>query len=283
MFSNKLGLGTAQFGLDYGISNNQGQTKEAEVSTILKQALLLGITILDTAHQYGQSENVLGKNDLSNFLVVSKFASIPEETNLDDLLHSALIRLGVERLYGYMAHSSDYLLDNPDIWDSLVKLKSEGKVRKIGYSLYSPTQLEELLSCGMVPDLVQVPYNVFDRRFEPWLKILKDRNVEIHSRSAFLQGLFFMNPDELPEHFNSIKTTLKDVKNQFSSDNELSGALLYFCVSNPFIDKVIIGINNVDQLTSNITELNSVRQSTWKDYGINDNSILLPYKWPAKN
>ena len=71
--NNKIGLGTVQFGMDYGVSNTKGKTPDIEVSKILEYAKKEGLLYIDTAEAYGCSEEVLGRNDLSGFRIISKF------------------------------------------------------------------------------------------------------------------------------------------------------------------------------------------------------------------
>jgi len=67
----------------------------------------------------------------------------------------------------------------------------------------SPEQVDSLLS-NFDFDLIQVPFNVFDARLtrDGQLSTLKNKNVEIHTRSAFLQGML-LNFDNLPKHFKT--------------------------------------------------------------------------------
>ena len=86
MLANKLGLGTVQFGLPYGISNANGQTSAEEVKAILQAAAQHGISLLDTASAYGNAEAVLGKNDLRNFRIVSKYITPVAENSIEQQL-----------------------------------------------------------------------------------------------------------------------------------------------------------------------------------------------------
>lgn len=279
----KLGLGTVQFGLEYGISNTLGRTPEEEVVKILGIAAEENINVIDTASAYGTSEEVLGRvlPKSHSFNIVSKFPSIGDST-VTDFFRQSGARLGVSSLYAYMAHQADELIANPGQWDELISLRANKQVRKIGYSLYTVQQAEKLLSLGMIPDLVQVPYNVFDRRFEPLFPELKKYRTEIHVRSAFLQGLFFMNPDELPAFFNSIKSHLRNIRSQYPESSLLSGALLYFCTTNPMIDRVITGVNTAAQLRQNIQALRTTPDIAWVESISNiEERILLPYHWPV--
>jgi len=277
----KLALGTVQFGLNYGISNSAGQTTQQEVVTILKSSLVFGLNVLDTAFMYGTSEEVLGNTGLnSQFKIISKYPVPEAGLKIADYLQKSLNRLQVGSLYGYLAHSADSLLENKLEWIELKNLKATGLVSKIGYSLYSPEQLKNLLSREMIPDLVQVPYNVFDRRFEPWFGILKNNNVEIHTRSSFLQGLLLVDPKELSSYFDPVRKNLMEIRGRFASVEELSGALLYFCTNNPMIDQVIMGVNDANQLGQNIKSILSAPLMNWSPFENISDEILLPFNWP---
>ncbi|TQI70408.1 aryl-alcohol dehydrogenase-like predicted oxidoreductase [Gramella sp. Hel_I_59] len=275
--SEKLGLGTVQFGLSYGISNNSGKTSEKEVQKILNFAETNNINILDSASAYGNAEEVLGTCDLGRFKIVSKFLPASLGITVDAQLANSLRNLKTETLYGYLAHRPMNLLDYPNEWEELQALKATGKVKKVGFSLNDPGEIEKLLKNGFIPDLVQVPYNYFDRRFETVILKLKSKGCEIHTRSAFLQGLFFMNPHSLNNYFNSIKPNLIKLQNV----DGLGGSLLNFVLKQPFIDKVIIGVENCHQLDQNMNELKYASSLPALDMEISDN-ILIPSRWPQR-
>lgn len=270
----KVGLGTVQFGLPYGISNKAGQTDSIEVTKILKTAKTYKIQVLDSASAYGNSEDVLGQNDLSSFKMVSKFMPDSME-DISNQLETSLEKLGIQKLHGYLAHRPLNILENPALWDKLLEFKSKSKVDKIGFSLNEPMELEQLIDKGYIPDLIQVPYNYFDRRFEPYIKDLKKEGCEIHTRSAFLQGLFFMNPNRLDDFFEEVKLPIS----QLQKKEFLNGALLKFAVQQPFIDRVIIGVETNKQLVENLANLELASILPELQYKINEN-ILIPSRWP---
>lgn len=275
----KIVLGTVQFGLDYGISNRDGQTPSTEVKAILQEALNHGITFLDTAYVYGNSEKVLGECELANqFQIISKFPRLQTDRTLESYLVESLSLLKQDSLYGYLAHDADSISE--PIWSELLRLKEKKLVRKVGFSLYTPRQLRKLLDRNFIPNIVQVPYNLFDRRFEGDFEMLKTLGVEIHTRSVFLQGLFFLQPNLLPTHFNRVKPLLEKLRKTFDNKT-LAGHLLNFCLKNPSIDRIVIGVNQASQLASNISQLNlSSTDLDWSEYQLSDESILLPYNWP---
>ena len=276
--ANKLGLGTVQFGIPYGISNTKGQTSEAEVGNILSFAFEQGIDLLDTAPAYGNAEEVLGRNKVSRFKLVSKYIYPPEKGMIKGLLEKTLHDLRVDSLYGYLAHRPLALIDEPQQWQELKQCKEKGLVQKIGYSLNAPEELDALLDKGMIPDLVQVPYNYFDRRFREQLILLKNKGCEIHTRSVFLQGLFFMDPANLDPYFEEIKPALRLLQ---SSKKNLPEILLRFVIDQPFIDKVILGIENCEQLISNLAYHKEVPLLPKLSQSISSH-ILMPSHWPKR-
>ncbi|WP_324024724.1 aldo/keto reductase [Maribacter sp. BPC-D8] len=274
----KLGLGTVQFGIDYGISNTKGKTDSVEIEKILDYAGKNRITYIDTASAYGNAEKVLGSFDLSSFRVISKFMP-PNQGSVKDELETSLKNLGLEMVYAYLAHRPEELLKNPEQWLDLKELKEQSKVEKIGYSLNSLEELDTLLQKNMEPDLIQVPYNLFDRRFERHIVELKKNGCEIHVRSAFLQGLFFIEPKNLPVYFESVKNVISDLQNEFGEN--LSGALLNFALEKEFIDVVVVGVENVNQLSQNLKNI-SLKQPVKTRIPVVAEKILVPSLWPKK-
>ena len=271
----KIGLGTVQFGLSYGISNTKGKTPAQEVCNILETARANKIDVLDSASAYGNSEQVLGNFDISTFKVISKFLPPSNDESISLQFNNSLKNLGLDSLYAYLAHRPIDLLNNPSHWEELKQFKRDAKIEKIGFSLNEPEELMKLLDKGFFPDLIQVPYNYLDRRFESLMKGLHAKGCEIHTRSTFLQGLFFINADNLAEYFNEVKPILRGLQ----EDHNLNGNLLKFVLEKSFIDRVIIGVENKMQLQSNIGSLEEANKLPLLQRGFSDN-ILIPSRWP---
>jgi len=278
MLNHKLGLGTVQFGLPYGISNTAGQTTAAEVCSILKAASEHGITVLDTASAYGNAEEVAGKNDLSQFNIVSKYITPSPGKSIREQLQQSLNDLHTEKLYGYLAHRPAEILNDASQWKMLKDSQQQGLVEKIGFSLNTTEELKALLDKNFVPDLIQAPYNYFDNRFEYLIQKLKEKGCEIHTRSAFLQGLFFKDVNTLPSFFEIVKPLIKRVQQQ---THNISGALLHFVASKPFIDKAIIGVENTQQLLINIRDMKLGIELDINNVAIPE-QILMPSNWPKQ-
>lgn len=273
----KLGLGTVQFGMKYGISNQSGQTRQDEVVRILSYFRKQGGRVIDTASAYGISENVLGIAGVTSFSVVTKFMP-PDECgeSIGSQLSASLNNLKLTKLYGYLAHRVDNLIHNPDQWNELKELKRKGLIAKVGASLTSTDQWDKLMGLNIYPDLIQVPYNYFDRRFESIIRRSKQLGSEVHTRSAFLQGLFFRNPETLPSFFSEVKSLLLEMQ---KNHNNLNGKLLSFVLLQPFVDSVIMGVETKEQLKQNY---NSILEQNGLPEFKNELSenVLNPANWP---
>jgi aryl-alcohol dehydrogenase-like predicted oxidoreductase len=272
----KIGLGTVQFGIPYGISNKSGQTSVAEVTSILNYAKEKGIDVLDTASAYGTSEEVLGQNNLEYFNIVSKFLIQTNEQNISTQLHASLRLLNINSLYGYLAHRALDVVNNPELWDELNKFKEKGFIKKIGFSFNEINEMEAVLAAGFTPDIIQIPFNYLDNRFQTYMLDLKSKGCEIHTRSPFLQGLFFSDTSDLNPFFDEIKPILTQLQEY---GNELPGMLLKHCIEKPFVDKVIFGVNTLAQLQENIKSMMNAKNLPLNERKVNE-SILIPSKWP---
>ena len=292
----KIGLGTVQFGLDYGISNSQGSTPESEVADILEYAWQNGITILDTASGYGNSEEVLGRTSPANssFDIITKTPAFPENTidktdaeKLIDTFRVSLNRLRQSAIYGLHFHNSGDLMKDGSqhLWEAVQSLKEDGLINKIGVSVYSPREIDILLNKYPL-DLIQLPLNVFDQRMsqEGYLKHLKELEIEIHCRSVFLQGLLLMTPDKLPDYFNSIRNMMFQYC-EVLQDQDISplDAAMKFVSQQPEIDCVIVGVNNRSHLTEILNVTKNIDRLTpcidFSTYSINEEAIINPSLW----
>ncbi len=272
----KIALGTVQFGIDYGISNKLGKPDQHVVKQILDFALANEITTLDTASAYGDSELVLGNYGISYFKVITKFLPQEVEKGIESSFQDSLTKLKSKSVYGYLAHRADSI--DVKTWSFLKHLKKTGQVEKIGYSLQSVSEFERANGKGFFPDLIQVPFNLLDNRFKKLCKKLSKQGVEIHSRSTFLQGLFFMNTEELQGLEEAIPV-ISELQNTHS--NQLAQYLLNYVLQQDFIDKVVIGVQSKEQLSQNISELDYNVQIKDLDIVLSE-KILNPALWPKK-
>lgn len=273
----KLVLGTVQFGLQYGV-NSVGRPSEQAVKGILAEAAKGGISTLDTSSAYGNSEEILGESITSdeNFKIVSKYPK--GDISVTEMFNSSLKRLNVDNLYGYLLHHFEVYKNDPKVWDDFIALKESGKVKKIGFSLYSPEELEFILEKKSPFDMIQIPFNIFDKKFLPLMKELHEKGVEIHVRSTFLQGLFFKDREALPEKLKPMKKYLLQL-DDFSKTTGLSISeiALNYNLQNPYIDGVLIGVDNVSQLQTNLASINEIPIDIEID--VKEQELLNPVNW----
>ena len=255
--SQKLALGTAQFGLAYGLANETGKVPSDTIEQLLKVASEFNITMLDTAIAYGDSEQVLGVHNLAKFEITSKLPAVPpsclnvEEWIVEQTV-SSLKRLRTGKLNDLLLHRSDQLLESngEKIYKSMLRLKEQGTVDKIGVSIYGPDELSELIK-RFDFDVIQAPMNILDRRMENtgMLKQLKKIGVAIHIRSAFLQGLLLMPSEKIPVYFTPWASLIKQYHHWL---NQQGISPLQACLSylNQYsdIDKIIVGVDSIWQL-----------------------------------
>jgi aryl-alcohol dehydrogenase-like predicted oxidoreductase len=286
---NRLAIGTAQFGLNYGIANHLGKVGINDVKMILDQAFLSGIDTLDTAIAYGDSEVSLGQAGIASFNVVTKLPEMPNDSDNVDLwisnhLTQSLNRLDATSLYGLLLHRPLQLLEvhGVELYYALHKLKNKGLVKKIGISIYSPSELD-LLIPKFDFDLIQAPFNVFDQRLfhSGWLHRLSQTGIEVHVRSVFLQGLLLMQRSDIPVKFNRW-SSLFDRWHNWICESELSAveASLSFVLSYPEIDRVVVGVDSLNQLKQILTAMNVLKNSVFTTLNCEDELLINPVNWP---
>ncbi|MFZ5970304.1 MAG: aldo/keto reductase [Bacteroidota bacterium] len=283
----KLVLGTVQFGLDYGINNTRGKISFAESKTILQMAAKDGIDMLDTASAYGDSEEIIGNitHGKLPFKIVTKVGDVQSEY-FHTRLRQSLSRLKCDRLYGCLIHDIDVLTRTPTLWNKLLEAQEQGLIIKRGVSVYHPDELIALIDEGKVPDIVQVPYNVFDRRFEPLFPLLKHKGIEIHVRSVFLQGLLLSATEQLKPRFDPIKNKITRLKELADRSGVSRVALLMqFALQVQQIDRVVIGVDGLSHYFENVEAVRSKK----KDHDLlrasllelqeHNEDIILPSNW----
>ena len=289
----KLGLGTVQFGTDYGVSNQSGQTTPTEVGQILEFAADCGIHYLDTAPAYGNSESVLGQylKPGHRFRIVTKTNKIGK-SQIDDSdieLILATFRLSLQNLcqkfvYGLLVHHPDDLLKEggEKLFQALESLKIEGLVDKIGVSVYDRAQTERLLAKYSI-DLIQVPLNVFDQRLleNGYLDSLKNSGIEIHVRSVFLQGLLLMSEDEVPSYLSGLFPHLASYR-QANKERGISHleAAIGFVDRIDSVNTLLVGVNNLNQLQEIVRANNLVLDLSYLDaHSVESEQLINPSLW----
>ena len=284
---NRIILGTAQFGSKYGISNVKGKVGSKEISKILNYAKSKNIDSLDTAIEYGKCEEELSKIDMSSWNIITKIPAIPNDTidinsHVELQIQKSLKKLKIKNFYALLLHSPMQLIDKKGqvIWETMQNLKEKHFVKKIGFSIYSPDELDILMD-NFRPDIIQAPYNIFDNRMESsgWLSKLEKLDIEVHARSVFLQGLLLMESKKRPNKFLVWEKILKNWDSWLKKNNlnPIEGCLS-FVLHNKKFKKIIVGVESVNQL-SQLLDNCSERNLSFPDFNIDDNTLIDPSKW----
>lgn len=284
----RLALGTVQFGLPYGIANQEGQVTRSVAKTMLQYAAANGIDTLDTAIAYGESETCLGEVGTKDFKLVTKLPAVPDACNditgwINGQVSASLGRLGVGSVYGLLLHRSEQLLgsDGKVIFQALQNLKETGLVQNTGVSIYAPGELDALTHRYRF-DLVQAPFNLVDRRLlhSGWLQRLKQEGIEIHTRSAFLQGLLLMPRSAIPSKFMPW-AELWDNWHNWLACHSVSAvqACLAYPLSFPEIERVVIGADSKNQLEQIIGAAHGIAPDDLPDLRCDDENLINPANW----
>ena len=288
----KIALGTAQIGTKYGIKNNYKKIKEKESSLIINKLKKYNINYIDTARYYGNAEEIIGNNNTAKTKIITKIPKLDLRKNINKQINyhlcTSLTKLKKDKIYAVLLHDENQIKSKKGniILEELKKLKLKRLVSKVGISLYDPKTIYELKKKKFVPDIIQIPYSIMDRRFDKnnLIKKLKKQNIEIHVRSIFLQGLLLINLINLDYYFRNFKKDLikiHDIAKYYRiSVKELC---IFFILQNKNIDLLIIGVDNLNQLK----ELKDI-QRKFKKYKFKKikfkmidykHKFILPTKW----
>lgn len=254
----KIVLGTVQMGLNYGINNSSGKVSIKESHQILLKAFNSNIRTLDTAELYGNAHKIIGdfhkKNDTCKFEIITKFPHDIEINRIEDKVLDYLDVLDVKCIEVLMFHSFESFKNNLHAIDLLNQLKLKGYINHIGVSVYTNHHMEYLVNENSIT-VVQLPFNLLDNISVRGnlIQKLKDKGKIIHTRSAFLQGLFFKNTNDKNKTVKKLYSELEILKQVVSeSQCSMEELALSYCIQQDNIDNVIIGVDSIDQLKSNI-------------------------------
>ena len=292
----KFGLGTVQFGLDYGFTKRKSQD---EVNLILKTAVDNGITLIDTAREYGDSEDKIGnfiENYKNDFVIATKLCIIDElsdlsykrlENKIYDSVEESLEKLKLNKIPILQLHQTvSDLYENNDFWDIINQLKEDNLIDLFGVSVYELSETKNITeNYGNFVDFFQIPYNIFDRRFDDIQKELEENNIGLISRSTFLKGIIPCSIDEIPEGLEDIKPYKENLIN-LANNCELTVAELasIFVYYNDYINSTILGVNSPEELENNINSINKFDENLLANVDfdalrINEDYLIDPRKW----
>ena len=288
-------LGTVQLGLNYGISNKTGQLTEEAAYNLLEYSISNGINCIDTARNYGTSEQVIGnflkKNIEINPLIISKINSDLFYLNDKELIFeiTKTKKILSKNLFGLLLHDSDALMNwSESNYKKIYSLKKSGLIKYFGVSIYNNEEFKFAVNCKDI-DIIQIPFNIFDHRAikNNWFKESKKNNKLLFIRSVFLQGLMFMNTGVIPAYLSSAEKYINIIEDLCKKINmsrlELAVSFVHSFSENSVI---LFGCDNINQLKKNIgifNNINRLDKDIIKDILVNmsevDEKIYNPTKW----
>ena len=292
----KFGLGTVQFGLDYGFTKRKTQD---EVDSILQTANENGITLIDTAREYGDSEEKIGnfiENYDSDFVIATKLRLIDDLDNLNyvnlkksiyNSVEESLEKLQLNKIPILQLHQTvDEIYKNDDFWVIINQLKEDNLIDLFGVSVYELPETEFIMeNYGISVDFFQIPYNIFDRRFDDMQMRLDENEIGLVSRSTFLKGVIPCEIDDIPKGLEEIKPFKEKLQGLAKKCNvsvaELASIFVYY---NNFINSTILGVDSPEELKSNIKSIDRFDKTFLENIDfdslrINDNYLIDPRKW----
>lgn len=286
----KLALGTVQFGLAYGIANTVGQVPRDEVARILARATEAGIDTLDTAAAYGDAEQVLGMTGTAGWRIVTKVPALPAGTEdphawVHEVVSRSLAKLGTEQVDAVLLHRAQDLAgrEGAVLWAGLRDVRDAGLSARIGLSIYGPDDLAALPE-HVMPDIVQAPFSVFDRRLETsgWADRLAAQGTALHIRSAFLQGLLLMPPAARPARFRAFDATFARWTDFLAETGQAPlEAALGLALSRPWAERVLVGVDSAAQLADILDAAQRPHTSPPDALASGDPKLIDPRQWDS--
>ena len=283
----KLGIGAANFGKKYGLSNFR--IRKNQIKKIFNFIEKNKIDLIDTAKNYKNSEKIVGEQKKYTKKIVTKiFLKKTNDINnfLIEEIRNSLLKLNKKKIYGVLIHNIEILdvIDKEKLYQALKYLKKKRLIKKVGFSIYELRDLKYFKK-QFIPDIIQVPMNIFDRRFcnKAFVDYVRSNNIEVHVRSCFLQGLLinYKNIKKFKKFkkWNNLFKKL-DIFCKKKLINRMEASIL-FIKNSHFIKYVVIGIENVDQLKMIHTILNRQLKISNFPKNIKSNNLELidPRKW----
>lgn len=272
-------LGTAQFSGNYGIAKSNNVTNDIAVN-ILKKAIDLGISTLDTSTAYGNAHKIIGQNKFK-FKIHTKIKKL---TNLEMQFDSIQEDLNSEMIDVIYLHDSKMV--HAPISELMPLLNMKGtRYTNIGISVYTLEEYRKSLNLGIF-QFIQIPLNVLDRKFnQNERKLASMKGVKLIARSILLQGLLATENKNLPIFLSNLKRPLEDLSSLATSESlSIREMAIKWALSLEDLDGIILGVDNQDQLTELFDIFNSKKLSPnlvkdIENIEILDSNILDPRNW----
>jgi len=286
-----LSLGTVELGVRYGLYH-PGEREvpvPEEAGRILRRALGCGVNLLDTAPGYGASEALVGealREFQGTIFVATKVTSPSSAAQVRRSVDQSLRRLGKDHLDLLQLHNATAKdFENGELVDALAQAKAEGRVRCLGASVYETEAALAALRCPAI-DTIQVAYNLLDQRMAGEVFPAAARaGVGILVRSALLKGVLSDRRQALPIHLAPLREAAERAAAWAGRHGlSIAEAALRFCLSNPQVASVLIGVRDEPELEAALqAESAPLLEPSWlreaEALAIADAALVDPRRW----
>lgn len=294
----ELCLGTVQFGMDYGI-NGKKRPSPNDCVKWMDYATNNGISSIDTAQAYGYAEDIVGsflrKKTIPRdrlFISTKLMPNILDgcksneyDTVIKEQLTSSLHKLGLEYVDAYLFHSSGYVFRD-EMVAALYKMKKEGLARKVGVSVYYPEEAFACLNNSLI-DFVQAPFSLFDQRMRSsgFIDSIDGKELQLYTRSAFLQGLLLMKEERVPYYLQKAKPMIGKLDQICVKEHLTKVELaLAYIKREKNISNIVFGVHSLQQLEEDISSFDKkvdpeILNMIDQEFSSLDADIVIPSLW----
>jgi aryl-alcohol dehydrogenase-like predicted oxidoreductase len=281
----ELVLGTAQLGEGYGITNTAGRLDDEAAAALLHEAVTAGVRVFDTAEAYGDAETRLG-----HLMPAGRAARYVTKLRLEpagapavsEMIARSAARLRTDRLHGVLLHRLEDLSDHrfPDLLHQLRTARDDGRVDRIGVSVYDADDLGRSVDAFPDLDIIQIPGSAADTRLldHPFLAELAGNGVECHVRSVFLQGLLLQEAEELPERFGALVPLLHALDAEAERLGVDRLGVLLSAVRRDEVAGVVVGATSAAEFAAIAAAWSATVPTAWDPVAI-DVDVLDPRRW----
>jgi aryl-alcohol dehydrogenase-like predicted oxidoreductase len=275
-------LGTAQWGMSYGVTNAAGRIPDLELAQVANLALSLGVNHLDTAPAYGDSETRIGNLD-EHFRVQTKVSAASlRSSEVIEFVESSIRDLRQDSLWSVLVHDWGLLKlsEREMALEALGEMRSAGTVERIGVSAYDESDLDDVMTSRVRIDVVQMPVNAIDQRLKDStsIKSLRTQGVKVQARSIFLQGVLLdtSRSTASSEHPDLLRLWNFLETQRFGPIEGCVG----FIKSLAWVDEVVVGFATANQLNEFAKAWAAeIPDFDWSSVASTDLDLLDPRRW----
>ena len=290
-----LSMGTVALGVRYGIDDGSAPPSRAQSIALIQSAFESGITLFDTAPNYGDAEALVGEalKNHPEALIASK-VSISKDSS-ERLSRTVTITQSFDRSRRALQRDvidiiqvhnlTETQASANDIADGLLALKHQGWVRTIGASVYTEEEAIAAIESGWV-EVLQVAYNLLDQRMaDRVFSMAHEKGIGVLTRSAYLKGALTPRVRLLPASMSPLRKAVEQLSDDMDiALEDMPAAALAFCLGEPCVSSVLIGPSTQSELDialqNNMFDQALALNASGKTYAINQPELVDPRRWP---